>query len=189
MADAKQKQLDAIARQIERCAECKVNKIGVAVPGEGGADAQVVFVGEAPGKEEAKSGRPFIGRSGKVLRSLIATLGLKDADIYITSPVKYLPLHKTPTPKEIEHGRTHLDAQLAVIEPKVIVMLGRVSGVALLKKSFVMSRDHGTFIEENGKTYLLTYHPSGVRYAQKMKDAIAADFKKLKQYLRDGKGN
>lgn len=179
----KQKQLDAIALQIERCAECKVKKTGMAVPGEGGSDAQVVFIGEAPGKEEAKTGRPFVGRSGKVLRSLIATLGLKDSDIYITSPVKYLPLHKTPTEEEIVHGRTHLDAQLAIIQPKVIVMLGRVAGVALLKKSFVMSRDHGTLIREGGRTYFLTYHPSGVRYAQKMKDAIAADFKKLKRFL------
>ena len=201
MADTKQKKLDAIALQIENCTECTVNKIGLAVPGEGGSDAEVVFVGEAPGKEEAKTGRPFVGRSGKVLRSLIATLGFKDSEFFITSPVKRLPVHKTPTEGEIKHGRTHLDAQLAIIKPKVIVMLGRVAGVALLKESFVMSRDHGTFIyigkdglvtprlSAGGRTYFLTYHPSGVRYAQSMKDAIVADFKKLKKFLKNGKRN
>lgn len=273
MTETKQEKLDGIARQIESCLECKVNKTGLAVPGEGSPDAQVVFIGEAPGKEEAKTGRPFVGRSGKVLRSLIAALGYKEQDVFITSPVKRLPVHvsppgntisaprqgldvtstrsddktvarprlggsdkvidtsdpvpsgsdsfdqlrrysseskrkasatseslvsgtnesgtragdgivgRAPTEEEIDHGRTHLDAQLSVINPKVVVMLGRVAGVALLKKNFSIGRDHGTFIEENGRTYFLTYHPAAPLYSPSVKVELVKDFNKLKKFL------
>src|SRR5439155_10892820 len=112
----KQEALDEIAREIEACQVCKEGKIGKAVPGEGNPDADIVFMGEAPGKTEAKTGRPFIGRSGQLLRSMIRdVLGLDDLkDVYITSPVKYLPEKVTPTPAEIAHGKTHLDKQLAI---------------------------------------------------------------------------
>ncbi len=181
---SKQKQLEAIAIEIKSCVECKVNKTGLAVPGEGSCEAQVVFIGEAPGKEEAKTGRPFVGRSGKVLRALIAALGYKEQDVYITSPVKYLPVHVTPTEEEIDHGRIHLDAQLSIINPKVVVMLGRVAGVALLKRSFSIGRDHGTFIEENGRTYFLTYHPAAPLYSPSVKVELVKDFNKLKKFLK-----
>src|SRR5437762_582030 len=105
----KQKALDEIAKEIEKCEVCKVGKTGVAVPGEGNPDADIVFIGEAPGKTEAKTGKPFVGRSGQLLRSLIREIGLDDVkDVFITSPVKYLPLRGTPTPQDIAHGRVHL---------------------------------------------------------------------------------
>ncbi|HSX40464.1 MAG TPA: uracil-DNA glycosylase, partial [Candidatus Saccharimonadales bacterium] len=97
----KQKALDKITSEIENCKICKVGKSGKAVPGEGNPDADIVFLGEAPGKTEALTGRPFVGRSGKLLRSLIKEAGLKEEDIYITSPVKYLPDRGTPTPADI----------------------------------------------------------------------------------------
>lgn len=183
----KQEKLKRIAREIEGCEACKVNKTGLAVPGEGSAEARVVFIGEAPGKEEAKTGRPFVGRSGKVLRSLIAALGYKEEEVFITSPVKRLPVHVTPTEEEIDHGRIHLDAQLSIINPKVVVMLGRVAGVALLKRNFSIGRDHGTFIEENGRTYFLTYHPAAPLYSPSVKVELVKDFNKLKKFLRNKK--
>src|SRR2546425_9448635 len=105
----KQTQLDKISKEIELCKVCKVGKTGKAVPGEGNPDAKIVFLGEAPGKKEAETGRPFVGRSGQLLRSLIKEVGLKEDEVYITSPVKYLPLRGTPTPQDIAHGKTHLD--------------------------------------------------------------------------------
>src|SRR4051812_37511962 len=105
----KQRKLDQIAIEIENCKICQVDKSGMAVPGEGNADATLMFVGEAPGREEAKTGRPFIGRSGQLLRSLIKEAGLKEEDVYITSPVKYLPNRGTPTPSDIAHGKIHFD--------------------------------------------------------------------------------
>src|SRR5205814_7925733 len=106
-----------IVDEIVTCPICPVGKSGKAVPGEGNPDADIVFIGEAPGKQEAASGRPFIGRSGQLLRNLIRSIGLDDEkDVYITSPVKYLPDRGTPTSQDIAHGRIHLMKQFEVIQ-------------------------------------------------------------------------
>src|SRR6266568_2522857 len=144
----KQKALDKIAKEIENCKICKVGKSGKAVPGEGNPDAQVVFIGEAPGRQEAVTGRPFIGRSGQLLRSLIREIGLDDEkDVYITSPVKYLPDRGTPTSQDIAHGRIHLMKQLEVIVPKIVMLLGRVAAEGVLEKKVAVSSEHGHIIE------------------------------------------
>ncbi len=184
MKQSKQKQLDSIAEQIEHCTICKKDKIGKAVPGEGNADADIVFIGEAPGKEEAKIGRPFIGRSGKLLRSLIAEAGLKDEDVFITSPVKYLPKHVTPTEQEVAHGRTHLFKQLDVIQPKIIVLLGRVAALAVLQKNIAVAKEHGKIIKQDNRTYLLAYHPAAPLYSPKLRVELVKDFKKLKRLIK-----
>jgi uracil-DNA glycosylase len=181
---SKQKALEKIAQEIAHCKVCQKDKVGVSVPGEGNADADVMFVGEAPGKEEAKTGRPFIGRAGKLLRGLIAEAGLKDEQVFITSPVKYLPKHVTPTPEEVAHGRTHLFEQIAVIEPKVIVLLGRVAALAVLERNILVAKEHGKVIEQEGKRYLLAYHPAAPLYAPKVKTEIIKDFKKLKTLIK-----
>jgi DNA polymerase len=181
----KQKQLDTIAEEVARCKICQKDKIGVAVPGEGNPDAQVVFIGEAPGKEEAKTGRPFIGRAGKVLRSLIAEIGLHDTDIFITSPVKYLPIYVTPNQTDIEHGRVHLMDQLAVIQPKVVVLMGNVATIALLQRKVPISKEHGTFIERGGITYMIIFHPAAPLYNPNVRELLVDDFKKLKKFLKN----
>jgi DNA polymerase len=179
----KQKELDKIARQIERCAECKKNKHGAAVVGEGNADADIMFIGEAPGRNEAVVGRPFIGRSGKFLRSQIAEAGLKDEDVYITSPVKYLPDYVTPTEEDIAHGMTHLSRQIEVINPKVIVLLGSVAVRGVLGEKRPVAKEHGMIIERNEKKYFISYHPSAAIRFTKIRALFIEDFKKLKQLL------
>lgn len=176
-----------IAAQIAVCKKCKIKKIGVSVPGEGDPDADVVFVGEAPGKNEAVAGKPFIGRAGKVLRSLIADAGLRDADVFITSAVKYLPEYVTPTLTDIEHGRTHLFAQLDVIQPKIIVLLGNTAAIALLDRKISIAKDHGTIIEQDGRKYLIAYHPAAPLYSPKLRLEIAKDFATLKTLLKKPK--
>lgn len=176
----KQAKLDVITQQIEECELCKIDKVGKAVPGEGNPDADVVFIGEAPGKTEAATGRPFIGRSGKLLRKLIAEAGLTDDEVYITSPVKRLPTYVTPKPADIAHGKVHLDAQLAVIEPKVIVMLGSVAAQALLGEKIPVSTRHGEIIEKDGRKYFVTVHPAAALRFTKMRNLLLEDFKKLK---------
>ena len=180
----KQKKLYAVAAEIEDCKICKKDKIGKAVPGEGNADADIVFLGEAPGKKEAASGRPFIGPAGKVLRGLIKNVGLKDEDVYITSPVKYLPKYTTPTPKDISHGKTHLNRQLDIIEPKVIVLMGRVAALAMLGRDVSIAKEHGTIIEKDGRKYLLAYHPAAQLYSPKVREELKKDFKILKKMLK-----
>ena len=179
----KQKQLalDKIAEQISQCPICKKDKVGIAVPGEGNPDADIVFIGEAPGKQEAATGRPFIGRAGKLLRSLIAEAGLNEKEVFITSPVKYLPIHVTPTPEEVAHGRIHLMAQFAILEPKIIVLLGRVAALAVLERNILIAKEHGTIIEQDGRKYLLVYHPAAPLYSPKLRTVIHEDFKQLKK--------
>ncbi len=182
----KQEQLDQITKEIENCAICKKDKIGVAVPGEGNPDADIVFIGEAPGKTEAKTGRPFIGRSGQLLRGLIREIGLDDEkDVYITSPVKYLPERGTPTSEEIAHGRTHLMKQFAVIQPKFVVLLGRVAAEGVLEKKVFVTKDRGQVIEEkDGIRYFLTYHPAAaLRFPVKFKPTLKEDFLKVKELV------
>jgi uracil-DNA glycosylase len=180
----KQTKLDKIAKEIGKCKDCKIGKIGKAVPGEGNADADIVFIGEAPGKQEAATGRPFIGRAGKVLRKLIDDAGIKEDEIYITSPVKYLPEYVTPTEEDIKHGRSHLFKQLDVIDPKVVVLLGNTASFAVLEEKFSISKDHGKIIEKNGITYLITYHPAAPLYSPKVREFLEDDFKKLKRIIR-----
>lgn len=180
----KQKQLDRIAEEIEKCVECKNNKEGVTVVGEGNPDATIMFIGEAPGRLEAETGRPFVGRSGQLLRGAIRDLGLMEEDVYITSPVKRLPTYKTPKPKDIEHGMTHLQKQIDIIEPRVIVLLGNTAARGVLGKIPQTSKDHGTFIEQNGKTYFFSYHPAAAIRFVKYKKVFLDDFQKLKPYAR-----
>ncbi|SRR5258708_35850364 len=179
----KQKELDKIAKEIENCDVCKVGKSGKAVPGEGNPDADVIFVGEAPGKQEAATGRPFIGRSGQLLRNLIRGIGLDDEKVvYITSPVKYLPDRGTPTSQDIAHGRMHLMKQFIVIQPKVVVLLGRVAAEGVLERKVAVAKEHGQVIEEkDGMKYFLTYHPAAaLRFPNKFKPLLQEDFQKVK---------
>lgn len=179
----KQKALDWIAKEIESCAVCKKEKSGRAVPGEGNSDAETVFIGEAPGKTEAKTGRPFVGRSGQLLRSLIRDTGLQEADVYITSPVKYLPDRGTPTGEDIAHGRVHLMKQLDIISPKIIVLLGRVAAEGVLQQKFAVMSKRGAVIKKDGKKYFITIHPAAAIRFQKFKKLIIEDFQKLKNLL------
>ena len=181
----KQKKLEAIAKEIERCLICKENKIGVAVPGEGNPDASIVFIGEAPGKKESVTGKPFIGRSGQLLRKMIRDiLKLDDLnDVYITSPVKYLPVHGTPRPSEIAHGRTHLMKQLDIINPQIIVLMGNVSIRGVLQEMIPVKSRHGEIIERDGRRYFLTLHPAaGLRFPP-LKALLAEDFSNLQTII------
>lgn len=181
----KHQQMQVISEEIINCKTCKIGKGGKAVVGEGSLEAKLVFIGEAPGKTEALTGRPFVGRSGKLLRSMIVGIGLKEEDVYITSPVKYLPDRGTPTASDISHGREHLMKQLEIIKPKFVVLLGRVAAEGVLGKKVFVVKEHGEIIEEkNGVSYFLTLHPAAVlRFPTKFKKDFEADFKKFRDLI------
>ena len=179
------KELNKITESILSCKVCNKNRKGMLVPGEGSSNAEIVFVGEAPGKEEVKTGHPFIGRAGKVLRELISNVGLKPEEVFITSAVKYLPkTYVTPRPADIEHGKVHLLAQLKVIKPKIIVVLGNTSAISLLNEKFSISQTHGTTIVQNELKYFISYHPAAPLYSPKLREVIFKDFKKLKKLIQ-----
>lgn len=185
----KKKALGRIAGEIERCAECLRGKSGKAVPGEGNPDADIVFIGEAPGKTEALTGRPFVGRSGKLLRSFIRDkLGLNEEEVFITSPVKYLPDSGTPSSQDIAHGKIHLDKQINIIDPKIIVLLGRVAVEGVLGLKVQVKKDHGKIVEKDSpstssgssrRRYFVMIHPAAVVRFSEYKTIFDEDFEKL----------
>ncbi len=182
--DKKTKMLQKITDEILSCKECKIDRLGKAVVGEGSSDADVVFIGEAPGRAEAETGRPFVGRSGKLLRTLINEAGLKEEDVYITSPVKYLPTYVTPKPSDISHGKTHLDKQLNIIDPKVVVLLGNVAVQGVLGEKVQASKIHGTILDRNNRKYFVTVHPAAALRFVKFKKLLLEDFKELRKIIQ-----
>lgn len=175
--------LQHIARGIAACRACKKDCTGLPVPGEGSPDARIVFIGEAPGKEEAKTGRPFVGRSGKLLRQGIRDIGLEEAAVFITSPVHYLPRRGTPSTEMVMHGREHLFQQLSVIDPAVVVLLGNTACLALLDRKVEITKEHGTAIRKDGRTCFITVHPAYAVRFSKGKDLFRCDLAKLKRLI------
>lgn len=164
------------------------------VIGEGDHFAKIMFVGEAPGKNEAASGRPFCGASGKILDELLASVNIHRKDVYVTNIVKDRPpFNRDPLPEEIESYGPFLDRQIEIIQPKFIVSLGRFSMTYILKKFGhelllePISKIHGKiFYAETsyGKITLLPlYHPAVAIYNNKTKDTLLEDFKILKNLV------
>lgn len=172
--------LDAIARQIGSCRRCRQGGVGKPVAGEGSPDAEIVFVGEAPGRKEAESGRPFVGMAGQWLRRAIRRIGLDEGSVYLTSPVKYRPARRKPSPADVAHGQIHLLEQLDVLDPKIVVLLGSVACLGALNEKVSVRDRHGKVIEREGRTYLITCHPAAAARFPAIGKAVLQDFRKLK---------
>ena len=181
----KEEELQQVAREIEACSACKVGTKGKAVPGEGNPDAKIVFVGEAPGRQEAVTGKPFIGKSGQLLRTAIRSSGLSEDAVFITSVGKYLPTAGTPSASQIAHGTLHLQKQLAIIKPKVIVLLGAVAVKGVLGEKLSIASLHGKICEKEGVAYFITFHPAaGLRFPP-LRHLFLQDFSTLQSYLHN----
>ena len=163
------------------------------VIGEGSHVAKIMFIGEAPGANEAKTGRPFCGAAGKILTELLYGVGIKREDVYITNIVKDRPPgNRDPLPNEIEAYGPFLDRQIEIIQPKVIVTLGRFSMTYLMKKLGLdhelapISKIHGKIfkaVTSYGEiTMIPLYHPAVAIYNAASKDILAQDFHILTKY-------
>jgi DNA polymerase len=163
------------------------------VIGAGSHDADIMFIGEAPGKNEAKTGRPFCGASGRILDELLQTIKLNRENIYITNIVKDRPTgNRDPRPEEIELYAPFLDRQIDVIEPKVIATLGRFSmkyimeKFGLEKEIDIISKNHGKVFEAKasyGKIKIIPlYHPAVAIYSRTQLPQLKEDFAQLKEY-------
>lgn len=163
------------------------------VIGAGSHDADIMFIGEAPGKNEAKTGRPFCGASGRILDELLAHIKLKRDDIYITNIVKDRPTsNRDPKPEEIELYSPFLDRQIEIIKPKVIVTLGRFSMEYIMKKFNleneldIISKNHGKVFDAKasyGKIKIIPlYHPAVAIYSRTQLPQLKQDFEQLKGY-------
>ncbi len=176
--------LQQIHDEISACTKCELYKTRTnAVPGEGSVNATVVFIGEAPGAVEDRTGRPFVGRSGELLTKLIQEIGLRREDVFITSVLKSRPPgNRTPRREEVNACISYLDRQIEVIRPRVIVLLGGVA-VSSVIGPWRMSEAHGRFYEADGRTYFMTYHPAAALRFPTTLNMMRDDFKKLMSEL------
>ncbi len=183
--EGKQKALEKVAAEIAATSGGPLKAPGVnPVPGEGNPDATIMFIGEAPGFNENREGRPFVGQAGKLLRKNLTENGFKESKVYITNIVKFRPPeNRDPTPAEIEFFRKFLDEQIKIIEPKIIVTLGRFSMYKFLGEGVSISRIHGQLRKINwqGREILIfpMYHPAAALRAGEVMREFENDFKKL----------
>lgn len=161
------------------CKECKKGKYGLPVIGEGSPNARIMFVGEAPGKEESKTGRPFVGRSGRLLTKMLHDIGIERKDVYITSPVKYYPGKRRLRKEEIIHGAMHLRKQIEEISPEIIVLMGKTAVTALMDEDIKVTRDHGKFFGR----FFITFHPAAALRFPKIMRLMENDLRKLASSL------
>ncbi len=182
----KQTRLDQIATDIKNKNICPdlAQTATQLVMGDGNLDADIVFVGEAPGRKEDETGKGFVGASGKVLDELLESIGLDRADIYITNIVKYRPPdNRDPKLAEKQAFLPYLTEQLSVIGPKLVVTLGKHSLEALSPKS-ALSEVHGTILNTGEDWQLMpAYHPAAAIYNQKLKPTLLDDFAKLALHI------
>ncbi|EET90367.1 MAG: NUDIX domain-containing protein [Candidatus Micrarchaeales archaeon] len=155
------------------------------VPGEGPLDARIMFLGQAPGSEEDKTLRPFVGRSGMLLTDMIKRAGLDRDKAYITSVVQFFPpRNRAPSSFEIDVCKPFLFKQIDIVKPGLVVLLGNVAMLAVLGRTGVSSM-HGTVVEKDGVRYFITLHPSAALRIKSKIPIIEADFKKLGSIVRD----
>lgn len=175
-----------LGRQIAVCPNCDLSKTRTrAVPGEGNSDADIVFIGEGPGFHEDQQARPFVGAAGKFLDELLASIGLNRRDVYICNVVKCRPPeNRDPLPAEIEACKPWLEQQLAVINPKVIVTLGRFSMTRYFPGQSI-SRIHGQPRRFDGIMVVPMYHPAAALHQGSLRRIIMEDFKKLPGLVQD----
>lgn len=183
--NAKQARLDQIAADLVKNNVCPdlAKSANHLVFGEGNPDAKIIFIGEAPGKNEDLTGLPFIGAAGRILDELLASIKLERKDVYITSILKYRPPNnRDPRPEEKAAFWPYLSAQLEVIEPQLIVALGRHAANCFLP-DLQIGKAHGQVQTWEGYTLLPLYHPAAALYNGSMRQTLFDDFVQVKALI------
>jgi uracil-DNA glycosylase family protein len=191
--------LDELARAAEHCRGCELYRRATQIVfGEGPATARVVFVGEQPGDEEDRQGRPFVGPAGRLLNDVLEEVGIDRDDVYVTNAVKHFKweprgarrLHSKPSSREMTACRPWLEAELNTIEPGCVVCLGATAAQSLLGRTFRIIRDHGKFQSTAfARRVVATYHPSAILRApdpdarRQLRHDFTADLRKVAREL------
>lgn len=184
--EQKQAKLDEIAEKIlsRNCGlEIAKNCLNP-VPGDGDPDSKIMFIGEAPGAQEDKQGRPFVGASGKFLDEMLASIGLRRDDVFVTNIVKFRPPdNRDPNADEIATCLPYLLAQIKIIQPKLIVFLGRHSMNVFLPE-LKIGESHGKVFRRSNMVFLPLYHPAAALYNGAMRQTLLEDFSKIPKILQ-----
>lgn len=178
---------DALKEECLACEACELCKTRTQVVfGVGDPEAEVLFIGEAPGKNEDEQGEPFVGRGGKLLDEMLAMIGLKREYIYITNSVKCRPPeNRDPLNTEKDACRGYLRRQVKLMRPKIIVCLGRISAMEFIREDFKISREHGQFFDKNGTLMMALYHPAALLRNPNRKPETFEDLKQLQMKIQE----
>lgn len=172
-------------QQIAACQLCPelVRGRNLVVPGEGPEDAEIMFIGEAPGLNEDKQGRPFVGAAGGFLNELLRSIGLDRSQVYIANVIKCRPPNnRDPQPDEIKNCDGWLEQQIKLIQPRLIVTLGRFS-LARFFPGNSIGRVHGTSYQRDGVTYFAMYHPAAALHQNALRQTLLNDMAKIPALL------
>jgi DNA polymerase len=178
--------LQTIEKNINICQKCRLYKTAHnAVPGEGNIDSELVFIGEAPGETEDNTGRPFVGRAGKLLEASLAQIGYKRSDVWIGNIIKHRPPeNRDPLPDEISACQGYLELQLKAIAPLLIVTLGRYSMNYFYTEGKI-SRDRGHLVKTGKYNVFPIFHPAAALRNPSMMEGFKADFARIPEVLKN----
>ena len=173
-----------IEKEVAICQACQLCETRTnTVPGCGSAQADIMFIGEGPGKNEDLQGKPFVGAAGKVLDDLLASIDLKREDVFIANVVKCRPpLNRDPLPEEVAACADFLQRQVALIHPKIVILLGRHAMDRFLP-GLKISLDHGKPKGKDGLVYFPIYHPAATIYNRALIEELQKDFKKIPKLI------
>ena len=177
--------LEKIATEVVGCSLCKLSRSRKnAVPGDGQTSAKIIFIGEAPGKNEDEKGRPFIGVAGRILDDALQKAGIERSQVFITNIVKCRPPgNRIPEHDERAACRPYLDRQISLIAPRIICILGATAYSSILGgKSITQNR--GKIIKRKGQKYLITIHPAAAIYNKNLRHALEDDLSSLSQEIK-----
>jgi DNA polymerase len=184
-----EQKLEKLAKKIKVCTKCELHRSRKeAVPGEGPTQAEIMFIGEAPGARENDQGRPFVGAAGKFLDQLLEQAGVTRADVWITNVVKCRPPgNRDPLPDEIKTCTgNYLQHQIEIVNPSIIVTLGRHS-MGLFFKGAKITQIHGQMRQVDDRFVIAMYHPAAALHQLSLKPAIMADFARLPELLEEAR--
>ena len=181
------KDWDALYEECIHCQKCGLAETRTNVVfGEGARDAEVMFIGEGPGEQEDRTGRPFVGRAGQLLNDMLAMIDLKREKVFIGNMVKCRPpQNRDPLNIEQEACIGYLRNQVALLKPKIIVCLGRIAAMKLIKEDFKITREHGQWIEKAGVWMMAMYHPSALLRDPRKRPESFEDLKSLQAKIRE----
>lgn len=177
--------LDELQIKCENCKKCELyNSRTNLVFGMGNKNADIMLIGEAPGANEDLQGKPFVGRSGKLLDEFLQSIGFSRDDIYIANILKCRPPeNRDPKPQEQELCIDWLREQFKIIKPKIIVCVGRIAAQKLIDKNFKVTKEHGIFYNKKGVLFMGTYHPAAILRNVNNKPFALDDWQKVKAKL------
>ena len=184
------KKIEQIKEEVIKCTKCELSETRTnSVPGKGNFKSDVIFVGEAPGKNEDEKGEPFIGIAGKKLSDALENAGISRDDIYITNIVKCRPpSNRVPKTNERETCQEYLKQEISIIKPKLICILGNTVFNSILGGSEIM-KYRGKVAQKNKQLYFISIHPAATIYNQKLVDVFKEDIKKLFKITRELKND